>query len=62
VTARERTAPQSASSDGSEQGDHREQQGEELSAEQVFEDAVELFGADDDGSPAEDADAPAPPG
>ena len=34
----------------------------ELDAEQVAEDAVELFDAEHKGEPASDADAPVPPG
>jgi hypothetical protein len=39
-----------------------EHENEELDAEQVVEDAVEFFGADHEGAPASDADAPVPPG
>ncbi len=39
-----------------------EHENDELDAEQLAEDAVELFEADHKGEPASDADAPVPPG
>ena len=45
-----------------EGGAPRARDSDDLTAEQVLEDAADLFGAETRGSPASDADAPAPPG